>query len=124
MTIPPKTDAEAPKPAKTTKPATANDDAESGNEAQALAGKTTKPTATRKQTAPATEEPAADVAADDSDDGAPDLQAVQNVQTGDDSKLALTGANSMTYILGGALLMLCGVVLLRATRRRRAADRD
>jgi len=129
VTIPPRTDAGAPKPAKTTKPATASDDesdddADADDQEQAVAGKTTKPTATRKQAAPATEEPAAEVAAGDSDDGAPDLQAVQNVQTGDDSKLALTGANSMTFILGGSLLMLCGVVLLRATRRRRAGGRD
>ncbi|WP_233624601.1 hypothetical protein [Actinoplanes sp. ATCC 53533] len=131
VTIPPRNDAEAPKPAKTTKPATASDDepadddnAAADDQAQAVDGETTKPATTKKRIAPATEEPAADVVADDSDDGAPDLQAVQNVQTGDDSKLALTGANSMTFIIGGALLMLCGVVVLRATRRRRAVDRD
>ncbi|MGW4947698.1 hypothetical protein ACWEOZ_39610 [Actinoplanes sp. NPDC004185] len=138
VTIPPKNGADAPKPVKTTKPAPAtgpeksddkpasNDESEGDNQSagddtenpeQAVATKTKKPRATQ--------EPAAQVVAnDDSDDGAPDLQAEQNVQTGDDSKLALTGANSMTFILGGALLILCGAVVLGATRRRRAAARD
>ncbi|GAA3351973.1 hypothetical protein GCM10020358_83950 [Amorphoplanes nipponensis] len=127
MVIPPKSGADAPKPARTTKPAPATepaqaadddeqatgDDADNETPAQAAGDKTRKPATTEK--------PAAQVVSnDDSDDGAPDLQAEQNVQTGDDSKLALTGANSMTFILGGALLILCGAVALGATRRRRA----
>ena len=140
VTIPPKSGnggskpARTTKPAATTKPATAGDDEESsagenaGDNADAdtpdqdQADTTVKPTGTKKQ---ATQQPAAEVVSnDDGDDGAPDLQAEQNVQTGDPSKLALTGANSMTIILGGALLVLCGLVILGATRRRRAAGRD
>jgi hypothetical protein len=145
VTIPPKNGASAPKPAKTTRPATATRPASGGgseagsdeagdNEtgdngsgddadspAQGLAGKTAKPTPTKKKTT----EPATQVVTNDNnDDGAPDLQAEQNVQTGDSSKLALTGANSMTIILGGALLVLSGLVIISATRRRRAAARN
>nr|BFE72541.1 hypothetical protein GCM10020092_058420 [Actinoplanes digitatis] len=47
-----------------------------------------------------------------------------DVQAENNSRLALTGANSMTIILGGALLVLCGLVLIGATRRRRNAARD
>jgi hypothetical protein len=135
VTIPPKTDAGAPKPARTTKPAAKpttakpatnneddnkNEDAESP--AQSVAGETVEPTPTKKRTtAPAAE----DVSnADSGDDGAPDLQAEPDPQTVDNSKLALTGANSMTIILGGALLVLSGVVIIGATRRRRAAGRN
>ena len=136
VTIPPKNGNSAPKPAKTTKPATATKPAsDSGDEdgtdagsddsdspAQGVAGKTAKPTPAKKKTT----EPAAQVVTNDDsgDDGAPDLQAEQNVQTADSSKLALTGANSMTIILGGALLVLSGLVIVSATRRRRAAGRD
>ena len=143
VTIPPRTDANAPKPAKTTEPALATkpaaddqDDPQTGDEQnsgdqnadgdspaqeEAAAGDNAEPTPTKK----VTKQPAAQAVTND--DGAPDpeaLQAQQNVDTADESKLALTGANSMTFILGGVLLVLCGAVVLGATRRRRAAARD
>ncbi|GID92251.1 hypothetical protein ACFQFC_04430 [Amorphoplanes digitatis] len=134
VTIPPKTTAAspktttaAPKPAKTTKPATGDDesngsgDEDEGDEpARNAAGNTAEPEPTE------TEEPAAEAV--NSDDGAPDAgqdDVVNNdVQAENNSRLALTGANSMTIILGGALLVLCGLVLIGATRRRRNAARD
>jgi hypothetical protein len=140
VTIPPQAGANAPKPAKTTKPAPAaepaaddQDDEQTGNDGQTAdgdspaqeevaAGENAEPTPTKK----VTKQPAAQAVTND-DDGAPDpeaLQAQQNVDTADKSKLALTGANSMTFILGGVLLVLCGAVALGATRRRRAAGRD
>ncbi|AGZ42446.1 hypothetical protein [Actinoplanes friuliensis] len=142
VTIPPKNDASAPKPAKTTKPAASTgdeatndnngdtgnggdeatkDDEDAESPVQAVAGKTAKPT--KK----ATKEPAAEVVTN-TDDGAPDAQQAAaettDVQAENKSKLALTGANSVTIILGGALLVLSGLVLVGATRRRRAAARD
>jgi hypothetical protein len=138
VTIPPTSGAK-PSPTKTSKPAAPRDDDSADDNggdknasgdnsagdnsdddsAQAVTGRTTKPAATK------TTEPAAEVVSDD--DGAPDPEqpaAVADVQTGNKSKLALTGANSMTIILGGALLIVCGLVILGATRRRRAAERD
>jgi hypothetical protein len=144
VTIPPKAGGNAPKPARTTKPAKATlpatdsdesgnnesgnneSDSDSGTDAdspgQAVEENAAEPAPKKSKT----KAPAAQVVTNDDsgDDGAPDLQAEQNVQTGDNSKLALTGANSMTIILGGALLVLSGLVILGATRRRRAAGRD
>ena len=132
-TTPPKTGTVTipPTPTKTSKspsPAATRDE-ESADEddtpAQSLTGRTAKPSPTKKKQAAATteeeatEEPAAEIVSND--DGAPDpTPAVADAQTGNDTKLALTGANSMTIMLGGALLVLCGLVLLGATRRRRA----
>ncbi|MEU7905553.1 hypothetical protein [Actinoplanes sp. NPDC049118] len=129
----PKTTAASPKPGKTTRPATDEDDesAGSGDESEGddpvknVAGDKAKPLPTETK---ATEEPAAEVAAND-DDGAPDPgqeeeAAASDVQAENNSRLALTGANSITIILGGALLVLCGAVLIGATRRRRNATRD
>jgi hypothetical protein len=146
-TTPPKTGTVTipPRPSKSASPAATQDDEPAGEEsggeesggeesageddsaAQSLTGRTAKPSATKTNTAEATEEaeePAAEVVSND--DGAPDPEpaAAADVQTDDSSKLALTGANSMTIILGGALLVLSGAVIVGATRRRRAAERD
>ena len=60
------------------------------------------------------------------DDGAPDPapQAVDIQATSDDQSgaLALTGANIITVVLGGGVLVLAGLLILSATRRRRATE--
>ena len=141
VTIPPRSggdeqqddDAPAtPKPAKTTT-APAKDDAGSGADedadeagadtppAQNVAGRTATPKASKSTQA----------AAANRDDGAPDQPEAQDttqvadVEAAGANRLALTGANVMAISLGGAVLVLGGLLALSATRRRRAeAGRD
>jgi len=131
VTIPPRTggageqdDDEAPataKPAKTTAAPSRDDEADSGEAdadtppAQNLAGRTATPKASKSTPATANQ-----------DDGAPDQPEAQDttevtdVQASDTNRLALTGANVMTITLGGAVLVLAGLLVLSATRKRRA----
>ncbi|UQU61399.1 hypothetical protein COUCH_20255 [Couchioplanes caeruleus] len=109
----------------TTAPAEENADAGSDSDdspAQTVTGRTAKPKPTTSTKA---------AVAADTDDGAPDEPAaaqdteVADVQADGGNRLALTGANVMTVSLGGAVLILAGLLVLSATRRRRAeADQD
>ncbi|MEV8503554.1 hypothetical protein AB0368_01840 [Actinoplanes sp. NPDC051475] len=125
VTIPPKKDDEptkAPKPVKTT---TAPADSDSDTTpARNESGKTTAPK-------PSESTQAATAAGDDDEDtGAPDepeatdTTEVRDVEAAGDNRLALTGANVTTVGLGGAVLILAGLLALSATRKRRAEMRE
>ncbi|MEV4704406.1 hypothetical protein [Actinoplanes sp. NPDC049316] len=97
-------------------------DAGSDEEPQNVTGRTATPKPAKSTKA---------AAAADTDDGAPDEPAaaqdteVADVQATGGNRLALTGANVMTIGLGGAVLVLAGLLVLSATRRRRAeAEQD
>jgi hypothetical protein len=128
VTIPPK----ASKPASSSNDSSSDDSSSddasdssdsSEDETQTATGRTAKPSPSKKPAATrdSSEQPAVETVPDD---GAPDPTLATDVQTADDSDLALTGANSVTIMLGGGLLVLCGLLLLGASRRRRAAQRD
>ncbi|BCJ48924.1 hypothetical protein Asp14428_03990 [Actinoplanes sp. NBRC 14428] len=142
VTIPPKNGAgdeptrdPDPKPTRTTAaPATNDDDEKAGNDEKAGEEKAGEAPVENVADKPAAPKPAkstrAAVTTGDEDTGAPDEPAaaqdteVTDVAAGG-NKLALTGANVMTIGLGGAVLILAGLLALSATRKRRAAmDQD
>ncbi|MFI7602043.1 hypothetical protein [Actinoplanes sp. NPDC049681] len=130
VTIPPKKDDEptkAPKPAKTTTAPADADDEESGSDASPVRNESGKTAAPK----PAKSSQAATAAGDEEEDtGAPDepeateTTEVRDVQASGGNRLALTGANVMTVGLGGAVLILAGLLALSATRKRRAEMRE
>jgi hypothetical protein len=52
------------------------------------------------------------------DNQARPYQPVNEVESDDNDALALTGASAISIIAGGAVLLIFGLVLLVATRRR------
>ncbi|WP_236718163.1 hypothetical protein [Actinoplanes sp. TFC3] len=98
---------------KSDEPAAEDEDAK----AQNVTGKKASPKPSKTTAAAATSD-------DDEDTGAPDATqaTVKDVAATPvpENKLALTGANVMAVTLGGAVLILAGLLVLSATRRRRA----
>ena len=116
-----------PEPAKTTSKPSATKDSDSDSDEEEAdtppaqnvsGGKTSSPKPSKSKAV------VADTSNDD--DGAPDPapQAVDIQATSDNESgaLALTGANIITVVLGGGVLVLAGLLILSATRRRRATE--
>jgi len=130
------------KPAPTTKPATTTksnltksdpvSDEDVTEPEQPAVEKTTSAPTTKRTVKPSKSAAAAGDYTYSNDDGAPDANQdstqvvadppVDSAKSG--GKLALTGANSITFAVGGVLLVLLGLVALGVTRRRRAATAE